>query len=1085
MKLSAIKVFIAAVTMSAAFSAPVIAQTDVPSSNYFVQSPTGYEDTIVFEFYGRLWRQSGDELARRITEGKTEEQNPVLSPDGSIVAYTASVDSANEVFVTHMKSGETRRLTYEGAGDIKVQSWLDSQNILYSTTINSAKRGPLLFTIDIETNTTQNIPLMEASEGCRIDDKFIYVKNQELIDSDRLYKGGYAQKIYSISFDLMRDKQLSSGEKHRPSVLLSKNYDGISRNPLCIGDRVYFLTDRSGRFNIWSMTANGGELIQHSFENEYDIRSMTSSDMRTIFYEKTGEIFRFDPESGNITQMGPKIPKWTVSHKKRVWFDISDATDLTISDNGTLGVIIRGKLWSINTSSGVATCLECRSDVRVISSVISVNGDKIFSLNDDTGEYKISVYDTATREIQIVEAEIDESILDLSVSPNGRDALVRSISGTLYHVNISNGVTRQVNIFSRTRPEDISWSNDGRFATFVTYTDKDIGRITIYDTICSNIVYLTSGKHQVFTPNFSDDSSEIYYLAETNFRSSINDAWETTNYWPSYDKKRLVYSVYLGDLIKTEGLKKANPSQNAGVEAKLSSNCSASILDRGKLREDILLIRELPFTADNYDRLIVTGNRLHSISKRAMRDDWGRFVAFNKNIFGPRSAPQAVFDENILDYALSPNEELIVVRSQTGVFISRITEDLSFGAPVYFHDITGFEVEINLSAERKQMFEEMWRLYRDYFWDPDMANVNWAAVREKYRPFLKRISDQRDFNEIVGYMIAELGASHTSFAIPQPDLQRQLGVARLGGDFEDTNKGIRLIEIFDGDIDISEERSPLSQSFPPFNIDDRITHVNGAPVNSEHVLDQLLLGYAGKEIILTVVKSDGRRIESRITPISADHESWLKSKAWALRNAELVDNLSDGNIGYIQMQSSYEADFSAFMRQYPYLHDRDALIIDLRGNNGGNIDPWFLHFLQRRTWLQIASRNDKMALRHPRESFNGKLVILIDGDTYSDGELIAEGVRTLELGTLIGSRTSGAGKWVNDDKTLIDGTSVRIPEAGSYLPEGETIKWIIEGNGVTPDLIVENDPYSFYFGYDAQLQAAIEYAMASTGPTSR
>jgi tricorn protease len=212
-------------------------------------------------------------------------------------------------------------------------------------------------------------------------------------------------------------------------------------------------------------------------------------------------------------------------------------------------------------------------------------------------------------------------------------------------------------------------------------------------------------------------------------------------------------------------------------------------------------------------------------------------------------------------------------------------------------------------------------------------------------------------------------------------------------------------------------------------------------------------------------------------PISAAHETWLRNKAWAADNSALVNELSGGTVGYVHLASAYEADFSSFIRQYVYIHQRNALILDLRSNNGGNIDPWLLHFLQRRTWLHVADRNESMAMRHPRESFAGRLIALIDGDTYSNGELIAEGVRRLGLGVLVGTRTSGAGMWVNDEKTLIDGSRLRMPEAGSYYLEGGERRWIIEGKGVEPDIRIENDPYLFYLGFDAQLRAAVDYAM--------
>lgn len=255
--------------------------------------------------------------------------------------------------------------------------------------------------------------------------------------------------------------------------------------------------------------------------------------------------------------------------------------------------------------------------------------------------------------------------------------------------------------------------------------------------------------------------------------------------------------------------------------------------------------------------------------------------------------------------------------------------------------------------------------------------------------------------------------------------------------------------------------------------------INNVSITSGGMLDEMLYGRVGEPTILLVKKPNGHAYENRVVPISAVHESWLRQRSWEASNSARVNDHSGGTVGYIHLQSAYESDFSNFIRQYSHLYQRGALILDLRGNNGGNIDPWILHFLQRRTWLYIAERYKSKPSGHPRKSFDGTLVVLIDGDTYSDGELIAEGVRRLQLGVLIGSRTAGAGKWVNDDKTLVNGSKIRIPESGSYVLDHGKPRWVIEGSGVIPDIYVENDPYLFYLGFDAQLLAAVDYAMVA------
>jgi tricorn protease len=1046
-------------------------------TKHYLRNPAGHGLTVVFEFDDHIWQQQADGRARRITDADTYETAPVLSPDGSLVAYVAVSDSSHEVFVADLASGETSRLTFDGGSDAKVQGWLNSTEVLYSTTVDSAKRGPLLFAVNIQTNRSRAIPLTEAAEGCVLGDDFIFVKNQELIDSNRLYEGGYAQKIYRIRRDLVFGARRAEDQDTNPSIPLTGTYSGISRNPLCIGDRIFFLSDRDKRFNIWSMASDGRDLVQHTFEADYDIRSMTTSDGTLIYYQRGGEIFRLDPSRGPGRRVAVKLPTTRTVEIERFTFDPARASDFVISDDGRrVSLVIRGKLWTLEHPYRTATCVECNSNRRVKSPVTTSDGGTIFALHDASGEYDLYAYDLNRGSVRRLANEIDDPILDFSASPNGRNILVRSIPGDLYHVDGSTGATRRINLTSRSRPNDIVWSADSRFAAFVTYTSNGIGRITAFDSLCRSVTYLTSGRFQVSHPAFSHNGRELFFIAQTNFRSTVDDGWGTANYWPSYDNRSLIYTV------DVSALSERRPSvDRSGIgcvsETEEHADCDRKgDADQSMSRRDLLLIRELPFVAGNYHGLSFSSSRLYAFLRRAARDNWGQIVGFSRDLHGTRRAPEIVFNERIYNYVVSATGRAIIARTTSGLFVSSVMASGDFGVPVPLQPIAGLEVKIDLGKEREQMFDEIWRMYRDYFWDPDMAGVDWEKERDKYRAFLPRVVSRAELDEVVAAMVSELGAGHTSPGIPPPGAQRLQGVARLGGDyFEDD--GLRVARIFDGDLEIMEERSPLSAANPPVNVGDRLTHVNGVAVSSKFMLDQMLYGRVGENVILRVVKPDGRVVENSIELISAGHETWLRNRAWASTNSALVDELSGRTVGYIHIASAYEADFSSFVRQYVALHQRGALILDLRGNNGGNIDPWLLHFLQRRTWLHVADRNNPTAMRHPRESFAGNLFVLIDGDTYSNGELIAEGVRRLGLGILIGSQTSGAGMWVNDEKILIDGSRLRIPEAGSYYSEKGGRRWVVEGRGVEPDVHVENDPYWFYFGFDAQLRAAVDHAM--------
>ncbi len=1046
-------------------------------SGPYALHPTSHADTLVVEINNRLWiteMESGE--ARRLTDNNVEESTPALSPDGLEVAYVADAGAHLEVFVTDIETKATERLTYEGGFSVEVEGWLNETEVLFSSIGKAGKRGPLLFAVDRDTRRVRVLPLLEASEGCQLGDDLIFVKNQPLLDNVKNYRGGYAQQIYRIPNELVDTPEFIQ-MPGAPSVLLTGDYDGISRDPICLGERVFFLSDRSGTFNVWSINGDGDALTQHTFGEDHDIKEISSGDGNTIVFSRIGGVFRLDPSDGVVSRISLTLPESAIPAQFPATLAALSSEEFAISNDGTLvSLVIRGNLWAVDMNTLAATCLDCASGHRVRKIRFSHDGTRIFGLNDATGEFLLTSYDVTGRTGSAsIPLETSSPIQNFMLSPNGRDIIIRLVDGTLIAHN--GDTAKEIAVDTRTQPEEISWSHSGRYATFVTFNDIDIGRITVYDAHCHQIAYLTSGRHEVSSPVFVNDDNDILLIADMNFYSSVNDTWAPGTHWPSFDKRSLIHTVaFLPDNTAQQG--NALSWQAAGLEVATDAACSARIERTSAIPPRARpMMRELPYLPGTYSNLRVVDDILLVFAKEAKRHDWGEIHAFPVVDDGPRMGPSIPLEQTIDVVSFSTNNRAMIGLTPAGIFISTMDAEGRFTDPDYRLNAFTPEVMIDRQTEYAQQFRDLWRLYRDYFWDEGMVGVDWAAQYDNYRPYLAGVASDAAFNDLVSYMVGELGAGHTSLTRTAVDTDETRAIASLGADLIEHDYEVFISAILDGDLDITDQRSPLTELSPPARVGDRIANLNGAPVLSIGSLKRMMMGKVGELVLLDIETPEGDFYRHRIELLSAGDESWLRNKAFAARNAALVDELGNERVGYIHMESAYADDFAEFVRQYTSLHDRDALILDLRGNSGGNVDPWVLHFLQRQAWLSVQDRYDSQTLKHPRDAFTGQLIVLIDGDTYSDGELIAEGVRQLGLGTLVGTRTTGAGIWVNDDRRLVNGAAVRIPVSASYFPGQEGGEMIIEGRGVLPDIEVKNDPYLFFHGRDTQLRAALELAM--------
>ncbi len=491
---------------------------------------------------------------------------------------------------------------------------------------------------------------------------------------------------------------------------------------------------------------------------------------------------------------------------------------------------------------------------------------------------------------------------------------------------------------------------------------------------------------------------------------------------------------------------------------------------------------EVPVPAGNYTSLSTDGKRLYFQVTEAGVERKISLRSVTIEAAGLTPSAIELFFEDIRQYELTRDGKKIFIRRQNDLFVfdagkaaPPTTEQAKFA--VNLHDWT---YSLDPRQEWKQIFVDAWRMHRDYFYDKNMHGVDWQKARAKYEPLIARVTDRAELNDVIAQMISELSALHSQ--VFTQDLRRgadAIDVGSLAANVEKTPLGFRVIKIFSGDPELLEERSPLARPEVNVKLNETITGVNGISAAAPGLgqLGELLRNQNNRQVLLSIQNTRGESRDVIVTPIDPRRDRELRYLTWERERSNIVNRASTNRIGYVHLQAMGPADIARWAREFYPVFQREGLILDLRYNRGGSIDSWVIEKLQRRAWHFWQTRNSDQALSNQQLAFRGHVVALIDADTYSDGETMAQGLRRLGIAPLIGMTTAGAGVWLSDQNRLIDNGLARAGELGSFVDDGNKREWITESVGVAPDIAVDNLPFATFNGGDTQLDTAISYLL--------
>ncbi len=1105
----------------ASFSTPVAVASLALASIAAAQGVQGYYrqpaihgDTIVFVAEGDLWRVGvAGGRATRLTSHPGEEGSPAISPDGKTLAFTAQYEGPTEVYTMPMDGGLPTRRTFD-AGRAAVQGWTSDGRVIVSTDRFSTLPSQQLFTMDLKTGDRELIPLAQAAEGCfegSAKSPLYFTRLQFQGSNTKRYKGGTAQNLWKFV----------PGAKE--AVPLTADYEGTSKRPMWWpgkdGPRAYFLTDRDGAMNIWSMSPDGKDLRQHTRNKGFDAAG-ASLDSGKIAYQLGADLRLYDIAADKDAPVPVTLDSDFDQERER-WaakpMDYVTAAHLS-ADGDRVALTARGQVFVAPARQGRLAAATHDRGVRYRAARFLGEGQSLVTLSDKSGE--VELWETPANGLGApTQLTSDAQVLrwDVMPSPDGKLIASHDKNLRLWIYDAAKKAATKIDESQIDDFADFAWSGDSRFLAYVTYADNSFRIIKVWSAETGKATPVTTDRFDSFSPEFSPDGKWLYFLSDRNLKTFVESPWGSNQPDPFLDKTTKIYQLALkpgqrspfqatdevfaakqkAEKAKkpTEPGDKDKPAEKTGDTYKPSADSAKkpgepdAKKDAAKeeskspakveIEFDGLVARlyDVPIPAGNYSGLMVNDKALfYSSHDRGEPDKSALMALAIQN--DPIETKQIVGD--VKSAEMSADGKKLLLRKADTLYILDADPAPAGDLDKKAVDLSGWMLSITPRDEWRQMYTEAWRLERDYFWDTGMHAVNWNAMREKYRPLVDRVASRAELADILAQMIGELSALH--MFVRGGDLRTgadQVQVASLGAVLTRDAIGWKVERIYQADPDDPQLTAPLARPGVDVKAGDVITAIDGVGASAA-TPGELLRNRVGKQVLIHVkpgapapAAGDVER-DAVVVPMSAAAESDLRYHDWEYSRRRMVEEWSHGQIGYLHLRAMGGDNFTEFARGFYPVFTRQGLIVDVRHNRGGNIDSWILGKLMRKAWFYWSQRVGNPPSWNMQYAFRGHMAALCDEFTASDGEAFSEGFKRLGLGKVIGTRTWGGEIWLSSSNILVDKGIATAAENGVYGPEGQ---WLIEGRGVEPDMVVDNPPHATFAGEDAQLKAAVDHLM--------
>lgn len=1019
-------------------------------------------DQVVFSYAGDLYTTGlkGGQ-ARKLTSDKGYEMFPRLSPDGKYIAFTGQYDGNTEVFVIPSQGGEPKRLTFTatldrddlgdrmGPNNIVIGWTPDSKNILFRTrqfTFNDFT-GQLM-TVPVEGGDAVEIPLKNGGFASYSPDgkKMAYNYVFREFRTWKRYQGGMADDIRIFDFDTKKSEKIT--DHKRQDIIPMWSADGR---------KIYFISDRDDIMNLYVYDLNTKTTRQLTFNKDYDIK-FPALGGNQIVYEYGGDLYRFDTQSEKASKIPVEInndQNWS----RPEWKDVSrQISTIDVAPGGERIVLsARGDIFTLPAKEGITYNLTNSSNANDRYPQWSPDGKWIAYISDKSGEFNIWLRDAVSGEEKMLTKDLKTYIFGLKWAPNSQYILWSEKRNTLNLTEVATGKTKVVANSGNGPINAYNWSQDSRYITYVEPA-KEMNDIIIYDRNNGEKQRITDGWYQTASPNFSKDGKYLVFVSARSF----NPTYSNTEWNHVYNNMTKVYVLPLTrDAAIPFAPENDVPAIHLQENAKAKSKKEAK---NTKTEESIEYdysgidnrIIELPVLPSNYYSVHMIGDNIYynrggSTYMYNLKDkketDLNANVSFNSTY--RKAIARSGKKMQIIDIPRSP---------------------VSISQPIFTGNLRKL---VNYREEWMQIYNESWRQMRDFFYAKNMHGVDWEAIGEKYRVLVPYVNHRTDLTYLIGEMIGELSVGHAYSANGEHPSPQRIPMGLLGARFEKDGSGyFKITEIIEGANWNPATRSPLTMPGVNVKAGDYILAINGKSLKETNNVFSELIGLNGKTTELEVNSTPDLKGARKVLVTPLEDESQLYYYNWVQNNIRKVNEATDGQVGYIHIPDMGVAGLNEFVKHYYPQLGKKALIIDDRGNGGGNVSPMITERLLREPHFFTMHTNQTEGSVSPVGTFLGPKVLLVNEYSASDGDLFPYRFKFNKLGTVIGHRTWGGVVGYSGTIPVVDGGSIVTPSYAPFAADGSG--FIIEGHGVEPDILIENDPYLEYKGEDRQLNKAIE-----------